>query len=99
LFTAYLFASLLLDGTLLCTFKMCQGERDEKWGERPLALIVLQQENASGITERHIQAHVREWAERGVISKWAVPEVRFVDFLEKTSVGKLDKNVLRQKHG
>jgi fatty-acyl-CoA synthase len=75
------------------------GIPDEKWGERPLALIVLQQENASGITERHIQAHVREWAERGVISKWAIPEVRFVDFLEKTSVGKLDKKVLRQKHG
>jgi len=71
----------------------------EKWGERPLALIVLQQENASGISERHIQAHVRAWAERGVISKWAVPEVRFVDFLEKTSVGKLDKKVLRRKHG
>jgi fatty-acyl-CoA synthase len=74
------------------------GIPDEKWGERPLALIVLQQENASGVTVQHIQAHVREWAERGVISKWAVPEVRFVDFLEKTSVGKLDKKVLRQKH-
>ncbi len=75
------------------------GIPDEKWGERPLALIVLQQENASGVTVQHIQAHVRAWAERGVISKWAVPEVRFVDFLEKTSVGKLDKKVLRQKHG
>jgi non-ribosomal peptide synthetase component E (peptide arylation enzyme) len=34
-----------------------------------------------------------------VISKWAVPEVRFVDQLEKTSVGKLDKKVMRQKYG
>ena len=75
------------------------GIPDEKWGERPLALVVLRQENASVVTEQHIQAHVREWAERGVISKWAVPDVRFVDFLEKTSVGKLDKKVLRQKHG
>jgi acyl-CoA synthetase (AMP-forming)/AMP-acid ligase II len=75
------------------------GIPDEKWGERPLALIVLREENASTITERDIQAHVKEWAERGVISKWAVPEVRFVDFLEKTSVGKLDKKLLRQKHG
>jgi acyl-CoA synthetase (AMP-forming)/AMP-acid ligase II len=75
------------------------GIPDEKWGERPLALIVLQQGNASGVTEQHIQARVREWAERGVISNWAVPEVRFVDLLEKTSVGKLDKKVLRQKHG
>jgi fatty-acyl-CoA synthase len=75
------------------------GIPDEKWGERPLALIVLKQESVSAVTEQHIQAHVREWAERGVISKWAVPDVRFVDILEKTSVGKLDKKVLRQKHG
>ena len=75
------------------------GIADEKWGERPLALVVLKQESVSAVTEQHIQAHVREWAERGVISKWAVPEVRFVDVLEKTSVGKLDKKVLRQKHG
>ena len=75
------------------------GIPDEKWGERPLALVVLRQENASTVTEQHIQAHVRAWAERGVISKWAVPEVRFVDVLEKTSVGKLDKKVLRQKYG
>ena len=75
------------------------GIPDEKWGERPLALVVLRQESEGAVTERHIQAHVKEWAERGVISKWAVPEVRFVDFLEKTSVGKLDKKLLRQKHG
>ena len=72
---------------------------DEKWGERPLALIVLKQESVSVVTEQHIQAHVRVWAEQGTISKWAVPEVRFVDSLDKTSVGKLDKKVLRQKHG
>jgi fatty-acyl-CoA synthase len=75
------------------------GIPDEKWGERPLALIVLRQENAGVVTEQHIQAHVRAWAEQGVISKWAVPDIRFVDALEKTSVGKLDKKVLRQKYG
>jgi fatty-acyl-CoA synthase len=75
------------------------GIPDEKWGERPLALIVLKQESVSAVTEQHIQGHVREWAERGVISKWAVPGVRFVDLLDKTSVGKLDKKVLRQKYG
>ena len=69
---------------------------DEKWGERPLALIVLKDE--SKVTEREIQAHVSEWVERGVISKWAVPEVRFVASLDKTSVGKLDKKVMRQKY-
>src|SRR6266567_5310980 len=75
------------------------GMPDEKWGERPLALIVLKQESMSVVTEQLIQAHVRVWAERGAISKWAVPEVRFVEYLDKTSVGKLDKKVLRQKYG
>ena len=75
------------------------GIPDEKWGERPLALVVLKQESVSVVTEQLIQAHVRVWAERGAISKWAVPEVRFVEYLDKTSVGKIDKKVLRQKYG
>jgi fatty-acyl-CoA synthase len=62
-------------------------------------LIVLKQESVSSVTQQHIQVHVRTWADQGAISKWAVPEVRFVDHLEKTSVGKLDKKVMRQKHG
>ena len=74
------------------------GIPDEKWGERPLALVVLKQESVSVITDQHIRAHVKGWAERGAISKWAVPDVRFVDYLEKTSVGKLDKKALRKKH-
>jgi len=71
---------------------------DPKWGERPLALIVLKEESKDKVTEEHIQAHVKVWAEQGVISKWAVPDVRFVDKLEKTSVGKLDKKVMRQSN-
>ncbi len=71
---------------------------DPKWGERPLALIVLKEESKGAVTEELIQSHVKEWAEEGVISKWAVPDVRFVDKLEKTSVGKLDKKLMRQTH-
>jgi fatty-acyl-CoA synthase len=70
---------------------------DPKWGERPLALIVLKEESKDTVMEQHIQTHVKAWADQGVISKWAVPEVQFVDKLEKTSVGKLDKKVMRQK--
>jgi len=75
------------------------GIPDEKWGERPLALIVLKEESMGTVTQQHIQIHVKAWADQGVISKWAVPEVRFIDELEKTSVGKLDKKVMRQKYG
>jgi fatty-acyl-CoA synthase len=43
---------------------------------------------------------VMERVKAGAISKWAVPErVLFVDAIEKTSVGKLDKKRLREKHG
>jgi fatty-acyl-CoA synthase len=74
------------------------GKPDEKWGERPLALIVLKEESVDQVTERDIQAHVKAVADRGVISKWAVPDIHFVDALDRTSVGKIDKKVLRQKY-
>jgi len=71
---------------------------DEKWGERPLALIV-RKEGVSQVSAQQIQAHVSTWAERGIRAIWAVPEVQCVASLDKTSVGKLDKKVLRQKYG
>jgi fatty-acyl-CoA synthase len=71
---------------------------DEKWGERPLALIV-RQEGVSQVSAKPIQAHVSTWAERGIRATWAVPAGQCVASLDKTSVGKLDKKVLRQKYG
>jgi fatty-acyl-CoA synthase len=75
------------------------GRPDEKWGERPLALIVLKGESVGKVTVQDIQAHVKAFADQGAISKWGVPDVRFVDTLQRTSVGKLDKKVLRQQYG
>lgn len=74
------------------------GKPDEKWGERPLALVVLKVESVGKVTQQEIQAHVKSFADRGGISKWAIPDVQFVDALEKTSVGKYDKKVMRQKY-
>jgi fatty-acyl-CoA synthase len=75
------------------------GEPDERWGERPLALIVVKPDYANTITEDEIKAHVQRYADKGVVSKWAVPNrVRSVSALDKTSVGKLDKRALRQKY-
>ena len=46
-----------------------------------------------------IRQHVLGFAERGIISKWAVPDkIQFVESIEKTSVGKIDKKLLRQKY-
>jgi len=75
------------------------GVPDERWGERPLALIVPRPGYAPEITEDDIKAHVQRYADKGVISKWAIPAgVRSLAALDKTSVGKLDKKVMRQKY-
>jgi fatty-acyl-CoA synthase len=72
----------------------------EKWGERPLVLIVPTNPRVEDLWPEKVRAHLRNCADRGEISKWAVPdEVRFVDAIDKTSVGKIDKKALREKYG
>jgi fatty-acyl-CoA synthase len=74
------------------------GMPDEKWGERPVAIVVCKSGEVNAPTQDAIRKHVRAFAERGVISKYAVPDrVYFVDAIPKTSVGKLDKKVIRAK--
>ena len=71
------------------------GVKDDKWGERPLAMIVLKPEQTA--TAEDIRAHVQGFAEAGHISRYAVPEqIRFVDSLARTSVGKLNKKAMRE---
>ncbi len=71
------------------------GVADEVWGERPLAVVVLR--DGAVADEAAIVAHVTGYVERGVISKFAVPgRVEFVEAIPRTSVGKLDKKVLRR---
>lgn len=72
------------------------GIKDEKWGERPVALVVLKA--GATTTDEHIKQHVMTFATSGRISKYAVPQVvKFVDALEKTSVGKMNKKWLREQ--
>jgi fatty-acyl-CoA synthase len=76
------------------------GVPDERWGERPLALIVPRPDYADRLTDDDVKAHVQRFADKGVVSKWAVPSrVHTVTALDKTSVGKLDKKLMRQKYG
>ncbi len=75
------------------------GIPDERWGERPLALVVPNPDFVGKEMEEELKAHTRSYAEKGIVSKWGVPErVRFVDAIDKTSVGKIDKKLLRQKY-
>jgi fatty-acyl-CoA synthase len=73
------------------------GVADEKWGERPTALVVLRAGAADDADD--IRRFVQGYAEKGAISRFAVPDrILFVGELDKTSVGKLDKKLLRQKY-
>ncbi len=72
------------------------GVRDVKWGERPLALVVLDPDHVGKISEDDIRRHVASYVERGLISKIAIPDnVTFMPDLPLTSVGKVDKKKLR----
>ena len=72
------------------------GVKDDKWGERPLAMVVLKAGQTA--TADDIKAHVQRFADEGHISKFAVPDrVLFVDSLARTSVGKLNKKAMREQ--
>jgi len=70
---------------------------DTKWGEKPLALIVKKPDVE--LTEKELRKHIRGFVDKGVISKQVVLlKVKFVDVIDKTSVGKINKRLLREKH-
>ncbi len=68
------------------------GVPDEKWGERPLATVVLRE--GSDVSLEDLRAYL---AER--VAHWQLPERwAVIDAVPKTSVGKFDKKVLRQRY-
>jgi len=74
------------------------GIPDDKWGERPVALVVAKAGTPDAPTEDAVRRHCSHFAGQGTISKYAIPDrVYFVDSIPKTSVGKLDKKVIRAK--
>ncbi len=76
------------------------GIKDDKWGERPLALVVGDNRNGGNLSDTQVKAHLKSFADAGVISKFGIPDkIVFVDALPKTSVGKFDKKKLRQIYG
>jgi len=72
---------------------------DEKWGERPMALVTLKDEYKNKVSEEDIKSFFMEFVNNGVISKWGVPDKTiFLDSLAKTSVGKLNKRAMREQY-
>jgi fatty-acyl-CoA synthase len=66
------------------------GVFDEKWGERPLACVVAEDES---LTADELRVFLD-----GRVAKWWIPEaIEFIDEVPKTSVGKFSKKDLRER--
>jgi len=67
------------------------GMPDEKWQERPVALVLLE-EGTSPSTEDLLSTL------DGRFAHWQMPdEIRLVDAIARTSVGKIDKRTIREQ--
>ena len=68
------------------------GVPDERWGERPLATVVLQE--GASVTPAQLHEFLA-----GTLARWQLPERwAFIEAVPKTSVGKFDKKVVRQRY-
>ncbi len=69
---------------------------DEKWGERPLALVVADDASPE---EKQLLSFVKGFVDSGRLTRHALMlKVKFVEEIDTTSVGKIDKKLLREKH-
>lgn len=70
------------------------GRKHEKWGERPVAFI----SGAEKLSHEELNKHLESFVSAGRISKFWIPDEYIpIDSFEKTSTGKIDKKVLREK--
>lgn len=72
------------------------GVPDTKWGERPLLIVKLKPELAETVDEKRLRDFMADAASQGQIPRYAVPDkIMIVEELPKTSVGKLNKRMMR----
>jgi fatty-acyl-CoA synthase len=72
------------------------GKPDAQWGEVPLAVVVLKP--GAEATDKVLVAHVKGYIEKGMVPREAtLLKVAFSETLDKTSVGKTDKQALRKR--
>lgn len=68
------------------------GIPDDKWGERPLAVVVIRE--GSDVAIDDLRDHIT-----GQVARWQVPERwAIIDEVPKTSVGKFDKKRIRSQY-
>ena len=74
------------------------GVPHEKWGERPVAIVVLKAGHNGDHFQEELKIHLNQFVENGLLAKWAIPDqVYLVDEIPKTSVGKINKKEIRKK--
>lgn len=72
------------------------GVPDEKWDERPLALVVPVA--GDELSASVLQEHLKQFVNSGRINKWAIPQdINIVTEIPKTSVGKINKKLIREQ--
>ncbi len=75
------------------------GVPDEKWGERPLAMIVLRENFKDSVTEQDLFDFFSSYVDKGVLPKYGIPNrIDIVDRIPKTSVGKINKKDIRKMY-
>ena len=88
-------SSVELENTIMAHPKVLEaaviGLPHAKWSERPVAYVVPRPEFKGQVSS----AEVRDFLADKVARWWLPDEIRFVDEIPKTSVGKFDKKVLR----
>ncbi|MBO0693176.1 MAG: long-chain fatty acid--CoA ligase [Acidimicrobiaceae bacterium] len=70
---------------------MVIGVPDDRWGERPLAVVVARPGQQPTAQE------LRDWLEPRVTPWWVPEQWSFAEELPKTSVGKFDKKLIRNR--
>jgi len=90
-------SSVELESTIMGHPKVLEaaviGVPHPKWQERPVAYVVLKPEFRGTVSQQEILDFLQP-----LVAKWWLPdEVRFIDEIPKTSVGKFDKKVIREQ--
>jgi fatty-acyl-CoA synthase len=75
------------------------GVTDQRWGERPLAYVVLASDRPASVatdeTSTTTKLDLLAFLEQRVPRWWLPDEVVFLDQIPRTSAGKFDKRQLR----
>ncbi|WP_321493129.1 fatty acid--CoA ligase [uncultured Desulfobacter sp.] len=75
------------------------GVSDEKWGERPLAMVVVRDGFQGKIKDTDIQEFCMKYVDNGQIPKYGIPsKIVLNEQIPKTSVGKISKKDIRAKY-